>query len=132
VRASRVVTAAFVFLRPPDRSGPPDAALDRLVTIARLLDAAPPEARGGLLTTLDGAYPQMGLSLSRSSQESVRDPRERRLDGLRHRLGPGFSITFGDAAPSPRATLSRFDCKTAHFLRHGRRPCRPCPSGDPS
>jgi signal transduction histidine kinase len=129
-----VVTAAFVFLRPPDRSGPPDAALDRLVTIARLLDAAPPEARGGLLTTLDGAYPQMGLSLSRSSQESVRAPRERRLDGLRHRLGPGFSIAFGDAGipgAKPARDLVSIRLQDGAILTAWTPPLPPLPIGGP-
>lgn len=94
-----LVTATFILLRPAEPADPPGAAIDRLETIARLVDAAPPDARAGLLMTLDDAYPQMSVSLSRSSPERTREPRDPKLESLRRRLGDGFAVALDDAEP---------------------------------
>lgn len=94
-----LVTATFILLRPVEPSDPPGAVIDRLETIARLVDAAPPDARAGLLMTLDDAYPQMSVSLSRSSPERTREPRDPKLESLRRRLGSGFAVALDDAEP---------------------------------
>lgn len=93
-----VMTTAFIFLRPGDRPGP-DGAPAQLETLVRLVDATSPDARDNLVTEINAAFPQVGISLTDWSQAGVHGSSDPRLDGLRHILGPDFPVAMAGTVP---------------------------------
>lgn len=106
-----VLTVAFFLGR---SEYPPDRPPEQLVTVVRLIDATPAEARSRLIFDVNTALPDLDITLTSLLPGAGRQPTDDRfIDNIRHQLGPGFGIAriapTGPADPHPRIAVQLSD-----------------------
>jgi signal transduction histidine kinase len=106
-----VLTAAFFLGR---SEYPPNRPPEQLITLVRLIDATPAEARSRLMSDVNAAFPDLNIALTTSLPSTdERQTDDRLVDDIRYRLGRDFRVAriaqTGSADPLARIAVQLND-----------------------